>query len=108
MEKLMLWQIQPVAITGPIAPIFELGLKDVCRMRSASMLLTNLLIADTSPLDVRSVGYSTSVIVSNLVSITSLMGVSRLMEASGVQVVFPVSAALLGVALILVLFLRPR
>jgi predicted MFS family arabinose efflux permease len=75
---------------------------------SASMPLTNMLIADTSPLDTRSIGYSTSMIVSNLIGVASLMGVSWLMEVSGVQAVFSASAALLGVALILVIFYRPR
>jgi predicted MFS family arabinose efflux permease len=73
---------------------------------SASMPLTNMLIADTSPLEVRSIGYSTSMIVSNLVGVASLMCVSWLMEDSGIQAVFPFSAALLGISLILVLFYR--
>jgi hypothetical protein len=29
LEKLMPRQTQPVAITGPVAPIFEIGLKDI-------------------------------------------------------------------------------
>lgn len=70
---------------------------------SASMPLTNMLIADASPLEVRSIGYSTSMIMSNLVGVASLMSVSWLMETSGVQAVFTVSAVLLGISFILIL-----
>ncbi len=75
---------------------------------SASMPLTNMLIADTSPLEVRSIGYSTSMIVSNLVGVASLMGVSWLMEGSGVQSVFTFSAALLGISFILILLYKSQ
>jgi len=75
---------------------------------SASMPLTNMLIADTSPLDVRSIGYSTSMIVSNLVGVASLMVVSLLMEGSGVQAVFMVSASLLVISFILILLFKSQ
>jgi MFS family permease len=75
---------------------------------SASMPLTNMLIADVSPPEVRSIGYSTSMIVSNLVGVVSLMAVSWLIEGSGIQSVFPISVALLGVSLILILLFRPK
>ncbi len=75
---------------------------------SASMPLTNMLIADVSPLEVRSIGYSTSMIVSNLFSVASLMGVSWLMEGLGVQAVFTFSTALLGISFILILLYKSK